>query len=111
MIFDTGNYLLHSGEGNKKQVGTIPSELGQLKLWKHIVLGEFKLCADEHFTVHFMGYSACNWFLFLHITLAKYIVDNFGSGTIPIEFGNITGAETFWMSKSIGVCRYDTMCI
>ena len=35
-----GNYSLVTGEGKMNQVGTIPSELGQLTLWKHVVFGK-----------------------------------------------------------------------
>ena len=39
-FLNEGNYSLITEDGNKKQVGTIPSELGQLVSWKHVVFGE-----------------------------------------------------------------------
>ena len=51
-------------------------------------------------------------FQFISYHLSSCAVDNFGTGTMPIEFGNITAAEVLWTGKYRNVLiwfniRYD----
>lgn len=38
-----GNYKVVNTEGNNRTAGTLPTELGNLKKWKHAVFGELIL--------------------------------------------------------------------
>lgn len=57
ILENEGNYSLVTGEGNKNQVGTIPSELGQLSLWKHLVFGKVPI----NLTLNFLNFFV--WFM------------------------------------------------
>ena len=44
LCYLAGDYKVVINQGNKKTAGTLPTELGNLKKWKHAVFGKLSGC-------------------------------------------------------------------